>query len=262
MNAVLAATLLKIRRPTVMVPFLLAPATFGALLSFATFVSASRPGGSRISDPPVFLPDLALATAPALLLERTVMVLGAVTLAMSAGIVASEYTLGTVRHQLIEFPHRVRWLAATGAAILVAVSVTATAASLATLATAALVAPSFDVSTVDWIGTSGTRLALAAWVNLVIALWGFAILGVALAVFLRTITAAFAVALVYGLFEGLVATTAPAAATWLPGQALAAVAAGGNSTFSYTVALAVSVVLVSAVAIAAMGMFVRRDITE
>jgi hypothetical protein len=130
------------------------------------------------------------------------------------------------------------------------------------LGTALLVAPSQGVSTAAWFSESGIVSALTATGNLFLACCGFAALGAALGVILRSAILAIALAAAYGLVEGVIGTFAGGITRWLPGQALSALAQGGMPAMTYgEAALSVTLTVLGTLVFTAM-LLLLRDITE
>jgi hypothetical protein len=98
------ATWLKLTRPLLLLATTGATIGFAVMVTVGTFLTAARPGGSRLSDPPMLLSTMNGATVPGDLISRMVMVLGAVILTACAAHVAGEYRTGTLSIQLVRQP--------------------------------------------------------------------------------------------------------------------------------------------------------------
>ena len=100
-----------------------------------------------------------------------------------------------------------------------------------------------------------TRLRFAG-----LAAW--ACLGMALAIFVRSIPVALAIGIVWsGPFEHLLEDAWAAASHWFPGLLLESLAAGGTDEVSLTRALLLVGIYVAAAVTAAALVFARRDVT-
>lgn len=262
LGGVIGATWLKLRRPAVLLPAAAAVMAFAAILASATFLTASRPGGSRLSDPPLTLSDMSAATIPGDLIGRLVMILGAVTLSICAWFVANEYATGSLRTQLIRQPSRLTWLAGTATTLGAFVIALAVLGAATAVVTGFAAAPRYNVDTTAWATWAGGRHALLATADVALALLGFAGAGAALAVLLRSAVAAVGIGLAYGLFEGMTAAVAPGARRWMPGQLLSAVVFGGTDAVSYGAAVTAFVPMVAGVFALTALVFRRRDIQE
>ncbi|MFD4023241.1 hypothetical protein ACFWRV_06895 [Streptomyces sp. NPDC058576] len=260
-NSFLASWII-LSRPLTLLSASGAAALFAVALTAGTFITAARPGGSRLSDPPLLVADMGAANVPGNLVGRLAMVLGAVALSVCAASIATEFTSGTVRHQLIRLPSRARWLAGRALALAVLVVAVSALATATVLASAYVAAAAWGVPTDGWATAAGLRATLRAAGGVQASTLGFAAIGAGLALLLRSSIAAIGFGLVYGLFESLLAAIVPGAAKILPGQVLAAVATGGSDELSFSQAVLRATAFVVAVYLTAAVVFLRRDITE
>jgi ABC-type transport system involved in multi-copper enzyme maturation permease subunit len=184
-----------------------------------------------------------------------------VTLAVWAISVASEYSQGTLRNLLVRQPRRLRLLAGK---LLALASFTAGAlvvAGVAATAVALLLAPTRGIPTSAWFSADGLAALCSGFANLLLATWGWGLLGALLALLLRSPAAAVGAGVAYALPFELVLTTAWASgARWLPGQLLGTLADGGSAAVSYGRAAALLAVYGALVVAAAATLFTRRDV--
>ncbi len=239
-----------------------AVSVFAAILVYATFMTASSPGGSRLSDPPLVLADMDRASMLGELAGRSVMILGSVVLAVAAGTLAMEFRTGSIRTLLVRQPRRLVWLAGTHGAVLTFVTVLVALSVLVTVATAVAGATAAGVDTSDWWSAEGLGALGRSTVNLLLCLWGFATLGAALAILFRSAVTAIGVGLVYTLFEQMGAAIVPAIAPFLPVQPLLAVAQNGTTEIPYATAIVGSVLVVAAASTIGAAVILRRDVLD
>ena len=109
---------------------------------------------------------------------------------------------------------------------------------------------------------AGVRDLTGALGKLVLATVGFATLGLAVGLFLRSAVFAVIVGFAYLVaIENIVGRVLPSTSKWLPGQLLLGVGQGGNATTSFPRALIISGVYLVVVAMATTYAFTRRDVT-
>ena len=95
-----------------------------------------------------------------------------------------------------------------------------------------------------------------------LAVVGFATLGLAVGLFLRSAVFAVILGLAYLIaVESIVGRVIPATNKWLPGQLLLGVGQGGNATTTFPRALIVSAVYLLAVGLLTTYAFRHRDVT-
>jgi ABC-2 type transport system permease protein len=190
------------------------------------------------------------------------MILGLVAASVAAGQVGADYSSGVLRSLAVREPSRMRLFGGKLLALCSFALLVVSSACLGVLGTALLVAPNQGVSTAAWFSEAGVASGLSAVGNLMLACCGFAALGAALGVILRSAIVAIALAAAYGLVEGVVGAFAGGITRWLPGQALSALAQGGTPTMTYGEAtLTVALTVIGILGITAV-LLLRRDITD
>jgi hypothetical protein len=188
-------------------------------------------------------------------------IIGAVALAIVAGSMASEYSLGTLRNLLVRQPRRLSLLAGKLGALLLGLAATVTVAAGASIGAAVLVAPTQGVSTSNWLSWHGLLASGATWANTMVAVTGFALVGALLAVVVRTPTAAVGIGLAWLLpAEALVTSVWHPARHLLPGQLLQAMASGGSDGVGYRAAVIGSLAVIAGAAALTSTVFARRDV--
>ena len=120
------------------------------------------------------------------------------------GAVAVEFSRGTFRTMLLHQPRRLRLLAGKMAGLLLFAAVVLAAAEALTWVAARLLAPSQDVATGDWISAAALGDALADYGSVLFWVTGYALLGMTLAVLVRSVPVALAIGIAWaGPFEHL-----------------------------------------------------------
>ncbi|HEX2063454.1 MAG TPA: hypothetical protein VHE80_03430 [Acidimicrobiales bacterium] len=178
------------------------------------------------------------------------------------GVVAVEFSRGTFRTLLMKQPRRLRLLAGKVAALLAFAAAVLAAAQVLTWTASRLIAPSQGIPTAEW--TTGRALVEAASDYGTVLFWvtGYAVLGTALAVAVRSVPVALAVGIAWaGPTEHLVQEAWAPASDWFPGLLLEAFVAGGTPEVTAGRAF----VTVAAYVVLAAGLagtsFARRDVT-
>lgn len=263
MMRVFRAEWLRLRQPLLLGGSTTGVAGFGVLITAVTFLLIARNGTTRgFNNRLLGAEDFAGPDGFALLLQRAVMILGLVAASVAAGQVGADYSSGVLRSLALREPNRLRLFAGKLLALCSFALLVVTSACLGVLGTALLVAPNQGVSTAAWFSEAGVTSGLFAVGNLMLACCGFAALGAALGVILRSAIVAIALAAAYGLVEGVVGAFAGGVTRWLPGQALSALAQGGTPNMTYgEAALTVTLTVLGTLGLTGV-LLLRRDITE
>lgn len=249
-----------LRRRTIVWPMLGAIIAFSVMSIVFTFSTAAAPGGSRFTDPPTVLADLAGPDALVQFVGMPVMVTGLVVLAAAILHVTGQYSSGLIRVQFVVQPRRSRWLIGNWAALASVAAVTSVIGAVAAVTTGYLCAAVWGVDTSTW--TQGLAPALGAVGNLALGMVAFALAGAALALWLRSSIAALTVALVYALFENMINAVAPFGQGLLPAAAFTTVATSGLNGNLYAPSLVATIVLTVALTTGAFGLALSRNVTE
>jgi ABC-type transport system involved in multi-copper enzyme maturation permease subunit len=186
---------------------------------------------------------------------------GTLLFVVFVGAVAVEFSRGTFRTMLLHQPRRLHLLAGKMAGLLAFAAGVVAAAEMLTWVAAKLIAPSQDIATAKWISADALVDALSDYGSVLFWLGAYALLGMTIAVLVRSVPVALAIGIAWaGPFEHLVQDAWSPAQRFFPGLLLEAFVAGDTTEVSATRALVtVSLYLVLATAIAATS-FGRRDI--
>ena len=177
------------------------------------------------------------------------------------GLIAVEFSRGTIRTMLLRQPRRVPLLAGKLAALLSFAAVALAAIEAVTWVAARAFAPGRGVSTDAWTSLAGVRAGFGDYGAVLLWVTGYAVLGTMVAVLLRSVPLALGIGIAWaGPFEHLLQDAWKPATKVFPGLLLEAFVAGGTTEVTAARALAtVSVYAVVACVIAA-AVFARRDV--
>jgi ABC-2 type transport system permease protein len=221
----------------------------------ATPTDQEGPGGG------LTLAQLAASDGLASILASAATFIGVVALSVFATSIASEYSQGTLRNLLVRQPRRVRLLAGKLLALASFTALAVVVAGIAAVATALLVAPTQDVSTAAWFTSAGWTALAGGLGNLLVATFGWGLVGALLALVLRAPAAAVGVGLAWALPGELLVTAAWSdGARWLPGQLLDTLAQGGTAAVTYGWAGLLLALYGVVAVVAGTTLFARRDV--
>jgi ABC-2 type transport system permease protein len=260
MIAALRAELVKLRRRRVLVVTAVTTLVFTVGSAAIVLASAEQAGDPRARG--VTLASLAEAGGGTEVFTTAVSFAGTFLFVVFVGAVAVEFSRGTFRTMLLHQPRRLQLLAGKMAGLLVFAAVVLAAAEALTWVAARLLAPSQDVATGEWISAAALGDALADYASVLFWVTGYALLGMTLAVLVRSVPVALAIGIAWaGPFEHLIQDAWGPADRLFPGLLLEAFVAGGTTDVSASRALlTVTAYLLIAAAIAGT-MFARRDVT-
>jgi ABC-type transport system involved in multi-copper enzyme maturation permease subunit len=261
MIAALRAELVKVLRRRVLILTAVTTAVF-AVGSAAIVLASAEPAGGPPSGRGVTVASLSEAGGGTEVFATAVSFAGIFLFVVFVGVVAVEFSRGTFRTMLLHQPRRLRLLAGKMAALLAFAAVVLAAAEMLTWVAARLIAPSQDVATGPWISAEAFGQGVADYGSVLFWVSGYALLGMTLAVLVRSVPVALALGIAWaGPFEHLLQDAWDPAQRFFPGLLLEAFVAGGTSGVSETRALVTVTVYVAVAAAIAGTIFARRDIT-
>jgi ABC-2 type transport system permease protein len=246
----------KLRRPTLLLSTFLGLAAAASLFVALLFSQASATGGI------VTLHQLSQPNGLVIGVARAAMLLGVVAFGIAASQVASEYSLGTLRQLLVRQPRRAVLLAGKMLGVITFLILALCFAAVIALMVAVVAAHGRGVPTSAWFTGTGLGDLFRELGDLVLAVIGYSVLGMALGQFVRS--AVFAVIIGFAWLiavENIVTRIVPSTQQWLPGASILAVASGGAEGVSYGHGLALGAVYLVAAVAAAMAVFLRSDVT-
>ncbi len=250
----------KLRRHTLLL------GTFGGLALAASFFSILVfTQAAKVGPGSADLPSLQVLAQPNGLihgLSRAVVLLGIVAFGIAAAQISSEYSLGTLRQLLVRQPRRMVLLAGKYLGVLTFLASAVVFAAVVTGGVAVVMAHIRHVPVGAWFSSTGIGDLTKALGQLVLSVIGFATLGMAVGLFLRSSVLAVIVGFAYLVpVENVITRILPATGRWLPGQLLVAVGQGGNSSTSMGRALIISALYLIVLSAACVATFKRRDVT-
>jgi ABC-2 type transport system permease protein len=259
MTRMFRAELLKLRRRRVAIAVLVSALAFAAIATIAVFLSATD---DPSADRGATIASLGGAGGATEAFAIGASFAGILVLVLFIANVAGEFSQGTFRTLLMREPRRVGLLAGKMAALLVFAAIGLALAELLTVLASLAIAPSQDVSTASWFTLDGLGEAAGHYATALFGVAAWASLGMALAIFVRSIPVALGIGIVWsGPFEHLLQDAWTAASQWFPGLLLEALASGGTAAVSSSRALLLVSLYVAAALSAAALVFARRDVT-
>jgi ABC-2 type transport system permease protein len=261
MIAAFRAELVKVLRRRVLAISAVTTLLFAAG-SAAIVVASAEPAGQRPSGRGVTVASLADAGGGTDIFTTAASFAGTFLFVVFVGVVAIEFSRGTFRTMLMYQPRRIRLLAGKTAGLLAFAAGLLAAAEVLTWLAALLFAPTQDVDTGSWVSAAALAQGFADYGSVLVWVAGYALLGTALAVLVRSVPVALAIGIAWaGPFEHLLQDAWGPAGRFFPGLLLEAFAAGGTSEVSSTRALLTVAVYVAAATAIAGTTFARRDVT-
>jgi ABC-2 type transport system permease protein len=259
MRRAFRAELVKIVRARVLIVVAVGTAVF-AVGGAALVISAAEPAAAA-SRNGVTLESLSQAGGGTEVFRRAASFAGFFVFVVFVGAVAIEFGRGTFRTMLLRQPRRLQLLVGKMSGLLAfAGLVVATAMPLAWVA-ARLIAPSNDIDTADWISFEALGAGIGDYAAVVLWMTGYALLGMTLAVLVRSVPIAMGVGIAWaGPAEHVIVDAFDSANQLFPGLLLEAFASGGTTDVSASRAfVTIAGYVMLATAIAAVS-FARRDV--
>jgi hypothetical protein len=255
------AELVKLLRRRVLVVTAIASAIVavgGAAIELASAKPAADAGFGR----GLSLERLATAGGGTLVFRGAASFAGTFLFVVFVGLVAAEFSRGSMRTMLLREPRRVRLLAGKLAALLTFAGVALAGTEVVTWVAARVLAPGQHVATSAWTSWAGAGAALSDFGAVMLWVTGYAVLATCVAVLLRSVPLALAVGIAWaGPFEHLVENAWATARSIFPGLLLEVFVAGGSPEVGAGRALATVAGYALVAAIVASAVFARRDVT-
>ena len=251
---------IKLRRPSLLVSTYIGLAAAAALFTILLFTQAGN-GRHRDGGIPT-LTELGQPNGLIHGLSQATVLLGIVAFGIAAAQIASEYSLGTLRQLLVRQPRRWVLLAGKYLGVLTFLAIAVVFAAVLATVVAFAMAHGRHVPTAAWTSSAGISDLTRALGNLVLAVIGYASLGLAVGLFIRSSVFSVIIGFAWLLpIEQIVMKIVPATTPWLPGSALTIVGQGGTTSVGYAHSLLVSLAYVVVAGALATVTFIRRDVT-
>lgn len=248
----------KLRRPTLLVSTYAGLAVAASLFCVLLFTQAPRRSGGG-------LPSLTQLAQPNGLvhgLDRATILLGVVAFGIAAAQIASEYSLGTLRQLLVRQPRRAVFLVGKYLAVLTFLIGALVFAAVVAFVVAFVMAHGRHVPTAAWFSGTGVSDLTRALADLVLAVIGYATLGLAVGLFLRSAVFAVIVGFAWLLaIESIITRIVSSAGAWLPGSLLVTVGQGGTTSVGFGRAVVVAAAYLVGAALVTVWVFTRNDVT-
>ena len=262
MTSVIRAELTKLTRRRVLVAAPVVAAVFATVAAVTVFLAA-QPAGAGAPGRGVTLNELAGPGGGTRAFAVGASFAGLLVLVTFVANVTVEFSQGTFRTLLMRQPGRIRLLVGKMAALVLVAAAVLLLAEALTLVASMVVARTRGVSTSDWFSLSSLGEAAQHYATAFFAVGSWALLGMGLAVVVRSTPVALAIAIAWaGPFEHLLQDAWTAASRWFPGLLIEALAAGGTQDVSFPRASVLVVGYVVVTAGAALTLFARRDVTS
>ena len=263
MFRVVLAELRKLRRPTLVLGTLGAALFFSALITSFLFLLIDDPSGNGDRGRRIGREVLTLASGSVTGFSSVGGLLGLIALCVFAAQTAQEYTYGTLRNLLVRQSGRLRILGGKLIANVIFAKIMVLFSAVVSIGISVALAPGAKVSTDLWFTSDGWSSIIHTTINVVIAVIGFGIFGMALGLVLRSPISSISVGVLWMLIiENLLGAVKESALQWLPGSQLNTIASGGTETISYSHAMQVGGAYVIGVSIIAAVLFSRRDVAN
>ena len=260
---VVRAELRKLRRPTLFFGTMGAVVFFSGLFSALLYLLIDSPQGNADRGRVISREVLALASGGVQGFANVGGFLGIIALCVFAAQTAQEYTYGTLRNLLVRQPSRMKILFGKLISMIIFALAMITISAIVSIGISAILEPTIDVSTDLWFSSSGIEFIYTTFVNVVISVVGYGIIGMVLGLLLRSPISAISFGVLWLLIvETLLIAVKNSLQSWMPGYQLSTIASGGTADVTYTHALAVGGAYVAVGAVVASILFVRRDVAN
>lgn len=253
----------KLRRPSLFLGTMGAVIFFSGLFSSLLFLLIDSPQGNGDRGQMIGREILALPSGGVRGFASVGSFLGIIALCVFAAQTAQEYTYGTLRNLLVRQPSRMKILLGKLAAMKIFAIIMVVLAALVSISASILLAPRAKVNTDLWFSAAGKSAILETFINVIISVIGFGIVGMILGLLFRSPISAISLGVLWLLIvENLLVAVKSNTEKWLPGSNLSAIAQGGTPTLEYKHALIVGAAYVIFGALVAAGLFKRRDVSN
>lgn len=257
----LRAELVKVLRPRVLLITAAAAAAL-AVGGAAIVLTTAEPAGTAVPGRGPTLEELARAGGGTEVFLAAASFAGFFVLVVFVGAFAVEFGRGTFRTMLLRQPGRLRLLAGKLSGLLVFAAGVLVVTEAATWVAARFIAPSQDIATDKWVTLAALGAGVADFGAALLWVAGYAVLGMTIAVLIRSVPVAFAVGIAWaGPAEHLLVDAWDPAARFFPGLVLEAFAAGGTPDVTASRAAVTLALYMAAAAVLAGVSFARRDVT-
>ena len=253
----------KIRRPTLFFGTFAAALFFNGLITSFVYLMIDSPDGNGDRGRRIGREVLGLASGSVYGFASIGGLLGIIVLCVFAAQSAQEYTYGTLRNLLVRQPRRLVLLMGKYAAMKSFALLFVVINAVISVAISIYLSDRAKVSTDLWFTSDGWSAIAHTLVNVYISIVFYAVIGIALGIFLRSPISAISIALVWLLIlENLIGAVKPVTLDWMPGNQLATIAQGGTPLLSYSHALILGSSYVLLALVVSSYLFTKRDVAN
>jgi len=187
--------------------------------------------------------------------------LGILFFIVSISQTASEYARGTIRNVLAFQPHRWKFLIGKSLGLYAFIISAVFLSGLVTIAMSIGMGVVRGVHMQAWHTHAALIASFVAFGNTSLAMAGYCILGITLAILFRNSVIATAIGVIYLLIvENMLSAVIPQSSQWLIGLCLSAVAQGGAYGVTYSHGLWMAAALMPVLAVITIIVFQKKDI--
>jgi ABC-2 type transport system permease protein len=238
-----------------------AVAVVAAVAGAAIVLASAQPAGTPGRGPSV--DELSTAGGGSEVFRIATAFAGTFVFVLFVGLVATEFSRGTIRTMLLRQPRRTALLAGRLAAQLAFAAGALLLAEVACWVTARLLASGYGVSVATWGSAAALREAVTDYGAVLLWVTGYAVFGTTVALLVRSVPLALAIGVAWaGPVEHLLQDAWQPATRWFPGLLLEAFVAGGSVDVGAGRALLTAAVYAAVAATIGGLAFARRDVTS
>ena len=263
MIAVFLAEWRKLRRPTLLLGTFGAALFFNALITSFIYLMIDSPTGNSDRGRTVGREVLSLASGSVNGFASIGGLLGIIILCVFAAQSAQEYTYGTLRNLLVRQPRRMTLLFGKYMAMKIFALIFMVINAVISIAISIVLSDRAKVDTSAWFSADGWSAIAHSLINVYISIVFFAVIGIALGIFLRSPISSLSIALVWLLIlENLIGAVKPITLDWMPGNQFQTIAQGGTELLDYSHALSLGSAYVLLAFAVSSYLFVKRDVAN
>ncbi|CAB4843142.1 unannotated protein [freshwater metagenome] len=253
----------KLRRPTLFLGTMGAVAGVTALVTSLLFLLIDSERGNAREGQMISRQTLELPQGLSIGFSSAAGLLGLVALCVFASQTAQEYTHGTLRNLLVRQPKRLTLLLGKFISMCSFALATVFVSAVVSIALAFALSGKAKVATTAWTTTDARTALFHTLINVFLSVLASGTIGMILGLVFRAPIPAISLGVAWLLIlENIIAATVKHSATWMPGQLITTISAGGDFNASYMHAMwVVSAYLALGVLVVSV-LFRRRDVSN
>jgi len=265
MIRVIRAEWRKLRRPTLFLGTIGAALFFTGLFTTLIFTLIDSPRGNSDPANPISREMLSSFGGSVIGFASVggLFGLGIISFCVFAAQTAQEYTYGTLRNLLVRQPGRLRLLAGKLISMKLFALVMVLISGVISVALSYLLAPGAKVERALWFTSDGWTQIAHTFINVSISVVGFGILGMIMGLLLRSPISSISIGVLWLLvIENILGGVKSSTLSWLPGNQLNVIAAGGTPQVSYSHGMTLAAIYIGVGGLVASVLFSRRDVAN